>query len=93
MLVDINSIDPYGIKKFGDGYFVLPLSLLYAKRKKFDDNYQFFQPDERLSFDEIEKIVAVFANYGVNKIRITGGEPLLRKNLDQLISKIKNQIH
>ena len=58
-------------------------------KEKFDDNYQFLKPDERLSFDEIEKIVAVFANYGVNKIRITGGEPLLRKNLDQLISKIK----
>ena len=57
--------------------------------EKFDDNYQFLKPNQRLSFDEICRIVTVFAGFGVNKIRLTGGEPLLRKNLDELISRIK----
>ncbi|MCF6289055.1 MAG: GTP 3',8-cyclase MoaA [Proteobacteria bacterium] len=57
---------------------------------KFDDNYKFLSPSARLSFQEIEKVVKVFAGYGVNKIRITGGEPLLRKNLADLITTIKS---
>ena len=56
---------------------------------KFDDNYQFLKPQQRLSFDEIYQIVKIFAKFGVNKIRLTGGEPLLRKNLAELITKIK----
>ena len=58
--------------------------------EKFDENYQFLKPNERLSFDEIYQVVKVFAEYGVNKIRLTGGEPLLRKNLPELISQLKN---
>jgi cyclic pyranopterin phosphate synthase len=57
--------------------------------EKFDDNYNFLKPSQRLSFDEILRVVKVFAKFGVNKIRLTGGEPLLRKNLPELISRIK----
>lgn len=57
---------------------------------KFDDDYQYLKSNERLSFDEIYRIVKVFAGFGVNKIRLTGGEPLLRKNLPELIKKIKS---
>lgn len=57
---------------------------------KFDDDYQFLKPNQRLNFEEICAIVRVFAEFGVNKIRITGGEPLLRKNLPELIQQIKN---
>jgi len=57
---------------------------------KFDENYQFLKPNERLDFDEIYRIVKVFAGFGVNKIRLTGGEPLLRKNLSTLIKKLKS---
>ena len=57
---------------------------------KFDDNYQFLKPSQRLSFDEIERLVKIFAEFGVNKIRLTGGEPLLRKNLANLIYRIKH---
>lgn len=56
---------------------------------KFDDNYQFLKKDERLGFLEIEKLVRIFADFGVNKIRLTGGEPLLRRNLDRLIKFLK----
>ncbi|MBL4773132.1 MAG: GTP 3',8-cyclase MoaA [Alcanivoracaceae bacterium] len=56
---------------------------------KFTDDYQFLKPSERLSFEEIYRIVKVFAGFGVNKIRLTGGEPLLRKNLPQLVAQLK----
>ena len=42
----------------------------------------------RLSFDEIETLVRGFARLGVNKLRLTGGEPLLRKRLPELIARL-----
>ena len=51
-------------------------------------------PDEvldsetRLSFDEIEAAVRAFASQGVRKLRLTGGEPLLRRNLPELVSRL-----
>ena len=48
-----------------------------------------FQPREQLlSFEEIERFVIVAAKLGVRKLRVTGGEPLLRKNLSTLIRKL-----
>lgn len=47
------------------------------------------QPEKHLSFTEITAAVKAFAQLGVNKIRLTGGEPLLRKNLASLIHDIK----
>ncbi len=44
-----------------------------------------------LTFDEMAKIAKVYAELGVKKIRITGGEPLMRRDLDVLIAKL-NQI-
>ena len=46
--------------------------------------------DEILSFDEIEKIVKVGTKLGISKIRLTGGEPLVRKDLPKLIQMIAN---
>ena len=43
---------------------------------KFDENYQFLKKHQRLGFLEIEKVVKIFPQLGVNKIRLTGGEPL-----------------
>lgn len=48
----------------------------------------FLNKTELLTFDEIETIVQAFAHLGVNKLRLTGGEPLLRKNLADLIRKL-----
>ena len=42
----------------------------------------------RLSFDEIETLVRGFARIGVNKLRLTGGEPLLRKHLPELVARL-----
>jgi cyclic pyranopterin phosphate synthase len=49
----------------------------------------FEEPENWLSFDEIERVVAAFARMGVARIRLTGGEPLLRRNLSQLAARIK----
>ncbi|MDX5445660.1 MAG: GTP 3',8-cyclase MoaA [Zoogloeaceae bacterium] len=57
-------------------------------RSVFDKDYQFLPRDELLSFEEIERVARVFAERGVRKLRITGGEPLLRKNVDQLIERL-----
>jgi len=43
---------------------------------------------ELLSFEEINRIASIFVNFGVRKIRITGGEPLLRKDIDNLIQRL-----
>jgi len=46
--------------------------------------------EEILNFDEIERVSRIFAEMGVTKIRLTGGEPLVRKNLPNLISRLAN---
>ncbi|EPE63427.1 GTP 3',8-cyclase MoaA [Exiguobacterium sp. S17] len=52
-------------------------------------HHQFLKRDELLSFDEIERFVRIVAPHGVRKIRLTGGEPLLRPNLDELIRRLR----
>ena len=54
----------------------------------FGPDFVFLPKERLLSFDEITRLVTVFSSLGVEKIRITGGEPLLRKDLPQLIEKI-----
>lgn len=54
----------------------------------FGDDYAFLPESELLSFEEITRLAKTFAKLGVNKIRLTGGEPLMRRNLDQLIEKL-----
>lgn len=54
----------------------------------FGDDYVFLPENQLLSFTEIVRVAKTFAHLGVEKIRITGGEPLLRKDLDQLIAQL-----
>jgi GTP 3',8-cyclase len=56
----------------------------------FGANYPFLSSDNILSFDEMERLTRIFVSLGVQKIRITGGEPLLRKDLPQLIHRLKS---
>lgn len=49
----------------------------------------FEQPEDWLTFDEIERVIAAFSELGVSKVRVTGGEPLVRKNLNELVHRIK----
>jgi cyclic pyranopterin phosphate synthase len=48
----------------------------------------FEEPANWLNFDEIERLTAVFGKLGVQRVRITGGEPLLRRNLPQLVARL-----
>jgi cyclic pyranopterin phosphate synthase len=51
-------------------------------------DHQFLERKELLSFEELARVVAVFASRGVKRIRITGGEPLVRKNVEELIAML-----
>ncbi|MFT5441338.1 MAG: cyclic pyranopterin phosphate synthase, partial [Myxococcota bacterium] len=54
----------------------------------FGEKYAFLPRKELLTYEEIERLVRVFAELGVSKLRISGGEPLLRHDLDRLISSL-----
>lgn len=57
-------------------------------KEVYGEAFKFLPKKELLDFDEIEKIVKTFASIGVTKIRLTGGEPLVRKNIEDLIKKL-----
>ncbi len=57
-------------------------------KEQFHDNYRFLTSQERLSFDEIARLSTLFATLGVRKLRLTGGEPLLRANLAGLVGDL-----
>jgi len=57
-------------------------------RETFHDKYRFLGSHERLSFEEIVRLSRLFAQLGVRKLRLTGGEPLLRANLPDLIGDL-----
>ncbi len=48
----------------------------------------FSEPQEWLTFDEIERVIRAYASLGVQRVRITGGEPLVRKNLPALVTRL-----
>ncbi|MFD9624728.1 GTP 3',8-cyclase MoaA [Peribacillus muralis] len=54
----------------------------------FDEDFQFLPKSELLSYEEIVRLSKIFADLGVKKLRLTGGEPLLRKNLTTLIAEL-----
>ena len=57
-------------------------------REVFGADYKFLARDQLLSFEEIVRLARIFKDHGVEKIRLTGGEPLLRKNIDRLIAML-----
>src|SRR5258708_19083923 len=54
----------------------------------FGSDYAFLPKAEILSFEEMARLARIFIGLGVEKVRLTGGEPLLRRGLDQLISQL-----
>ena len=54
----------------------------------FGEAYQFLPKDQILSFEEIARLTKIFVDLGVQKVRITGGEPLLRTDLSSLIAML-----
>ena len=57
-------------------------------KQVFDKGYQFLPHADVLSFEEITRLAGLFAAHGVEKLRLTGGEPLLRKNIEGLIEML-----
>ncbi|CAM2173652.1 GTP 3',8-cyclase [Burkholderia latens] len=57
-------------------------------RSSFGPDYAFMPSSERLSFTQLENVARAFVSLGVGKIRLTGGEPLLRRNLEALIERL-----
>lgn len=55
----------------------------------FGDDFVFLSKNELLSFEEIYRIARIFAELGVKKLRLTGGEPLMRRGLPELIGKLQ----
>ena len=57
-------------------------------KEVFDKNYPYLPHGALLSFEEITRLARLFMAHGVRKIRLTGGEPLLRKNLEALVAQL-----
>src|SRR5450755_3943151 len=57
-------------------------------KEQFHEHYRFLKSQERMSFEEIVRLARLFASLGVSKLRLTGGEPLLRTNLADLVGDL-----
>ncbi len=57
-------------------------------KEKFGSDYQFLERSALLSFEEIARLARIFTQHGIEKIRLTGGEPLVRRNLEQLVGML-----
>jgi cyclic pyranopterin phosphate synthase len=58
--------------------------------KSYAQHYTFLKQSDWLTFEEIERLARLFVQLGVRKIRLTGGEPLLRPDLPDLVRRLKN---
>ena len=58
-------------------------------KEVFDKDYQYLPHGDLLSFEEIARVARLFVAHGVEKLRLTGGEPLLRKNLEKLVAMLR----
>jgi GTP 3',8-cyclase len=58
-------------------------------REVFGPNHRFLPQGDLLSFEEITRLAEVFVAHGVQKIRLTGGEPLLRKHIERLVAMLE----
>ncbi|MCH7910384.1 MAG: GTP 3',8-cyclase MoaA, partial [Candidatus Hydrogenedentes bacterium] len=59
-------------------------------QEEYGDQYEFLSSGELLSFQEITRLAGIFARLGVSKIRLTGGEPLLRPRLPELVRSLQD---
>jgi GTP 3',8-cyclase len=57
-------------------------------KEVFGRDYQFLPRSELLTYEEIERLSRIFVAHGVEKVRLTGGEPLVRRNLERLVEKL-----
>jgi GTP 3',8-cyclase len=57
-------------------------------KEVFGRDYQFLPRSELLTYEEIERLCRIFVAHGVEKVRLTGGEPLVRRNLERLVAML-----
>src|SRR4026209_1441771 len=57
-------------------------------KEVFGADYQFLKSKEILTFEEIARLSRIFHGLGIEKVRLTGGEPLVRRNLEQLVGQL-----
>src|SRR5437588_1372797 len=57
-------------------------------REVFGRDFAFLQRSELLTFEEVARLARLFVAHGVEKVRLTGGEPLLRRDLERLIAML-----
>jgi cyclic pyranopterin phosphate synthase len=57
-------------------------------KEVFGSDYRFLDRKELLTFEELERVARVFVGLGVEKLRLTGGEPLVRKDVEQLVARL-----
>jgi GTP 3',8-cyclase len=60
-------------------------------KEVYGRDFQFLERSQLLSFDEIHRLVRIFRGHGIEKIRITGGEPLVRRQLEKLIELLARE--
>ena len=61
-------------------------------RDVFGDDHEFLPQAEVLTFEEIVRLARIFRGLGTEKIRLTGGEPLLRKDIDRLVAMLRESV-
>jgi cyclic pyranopterin phosphate synthase len=61
-------------------------------KEVFGADYEFLPQEQLLSFEEIVRVARVFQALGVQKIRLTGGEPLLRRGIDRLVAMLREAL-
>lgn len=61
-------------------------------REVFGPGYEFLHRSDLLTFEEITRLAAVLAGLGTQKIRLTGGEPLLRKDMEKLVEQLRTEV-
>ncbi|MDP1537876.1 MAG: GTP 3',8-cyclase MoaA [Burkholderiales bacterium] len=57
-------------------------------KEQFGSDHQFLERSALLSFEEIARLAQIFTRHGVGKIRLTGGEPLVRRNVEKLVAQL-----
>lgn len=57
-------------------------------REVFGSDYEFLTRDDKLTYEEIARVATLFVDRGVTKIRLTGGEPLLRRQIEKLVEML-----
>jgi cyclic pyranopterin phosphate synthase len=60
-------------------------------KEVYGRDFQFLERSQLLSFDEIHRLVKIFRGHGIEKVRITGGEPLVRRQLEKLIAMLAQE--